>query len=410
MPECPIGSTVRLLMQKYTLPELGIEPRSQACEACVLTARRFGLNEIWQSDEMDSSLSEWDPANLAIGAVIHGDGFVTGLEFHKDGQYLVMTTSNSTITLIDSFTGQENKKLFTKTHGIGQVQYTHHESCILLSSERKTNDIRYLCLYDNKYIRHFKGHTTTVLSMSMSPIDDVFLSSCNDNNINLWDITMPNAVAKLQLPYTLEKPIVAYDDSGVVFGVLASEYDTKQLSLKLYDSRNYQTGPFQDIAPKSFKLPQNDNHITSFTGFEFSPDGNSILINTNSNHLMVIDGYNSETPPVIINSRFNSSNKKLGVNFTPDSQYIIAGTDTNAVHCYSRSSGDLMTTYNGHIAPIGCVRCNPKYDLLATSCINTALWMHPSTMNNTPIESRSSIVDDILDIPDSTVMKDVLSE
>ena len=35
---------------------------------------------------------------------------------------------------IDSLTGLEKKKLYTKSHGIGVAKYTHHDACILLSS------------------------------------------------------------------------------------------------------------------------------------------------------------------------------------------------------------------------------------------------------------------------------------
>ena len=48
----------------------------------------------------------------------------------------LFTDTIGTILLIDSLTGQERKKLYTKSHGIGVAKYTHHDACILLSSGR----------------------------------------------------------------------------------------------------------------------------------------------------------------------------------------------------------------------------------------------------------------------------------
>jgi COMPASS component SWD2 len=163
-----------------------------------------------------------------LGAVVHGEGAVSNLEYHKDGQYLVMTTNESSIHLIDSLNGIEKKKLYAKTGGIGRLQYTHHESGILLSNSDKNKnnnfDIRYLCMYDNRYLRYFKGHTEKVTSMSMSPIDDNFLSA-TDKSVLLWNLSTPNPIAALQLPPYYQNSYVSYDVGGVIFGVMS--YDTR---------------------------------------------------------------------------------------------------------------------------------------------------------------------------------------
>jgi hypothetical protein len=82
---------------------------------------------------------------MEIKAVIQGDGVVTNLEFHEQGQYLVMSTNESAIQIIDCFTGQEKKKIYTKSVGINRLQYTHHDQSILLATDHKGgHDIRYL--------------------------------------------------------------------------------------------------------------------------------------------------------------------------------------------------------------------------------------------------------------------------
>lgn len=115
--------------------------------------------------------------NLTIGSVILNDSAVTNLDYSRDGKYLVSTTKDSSIHLIDCMTGMEKKKLYAKTHGIGHMKFTHHDSCILLTSAQKNSDIRYLCMYDNRYLKMFRHQDEVVTSLAMNPIDDCFLSA-----------------------------------------------------------------------------------------------------------------------------------------------------------------------------------------------------------------------------------------
>ena len=146
----------------------------------------------------------WNPNGLEAGAIIFGDNGVNNLDFHREGRYLLMTTKDSAVHLVDALAGVEKKKLLTRRDMIGQAKYTHHEACVLLTSEqakeKRMNDIRYLCLHDNRYLRYFKGHTDKVTSIAMSPNDDTFLSASTDKSVCLWSINTPHATAKLQLP------------------------------------------------------------------------------------------------------------------------------------------------------------------------------------------------------------------
>ena len=141
------------------------------------------------------------------------------LDYHREGRFVVMATKDSSLHLIDSLNGVEKKKMYTRSHGIGEVQYTHHESCVLLSSDvardRRFCDIRYLCMYDNRYLRYYKGHTDKVTSLSMSPIEDYFLSTSNDKSVRLWNINSPTSLAQMNLPDYVTNPVVRYEGEGL---------------------------------------------------------------------------------------------------------------------------------------------------------------------------------------------------
>ena len=119
----------------------------------------------------------------------------------------------------------------------------------------------------------------------------------------------------------------------MVFGVLCRDNMHRRYTLKLFDARNSTAGPFQDIFPdykliesaaiKAAKvnanLAENSNSSlvddissssgsiqqmakktlqTHWTSFEFSSDGNHLLLNSQADQILVLDG---EEKTVVVN-------------------------------------------------------------------------------------------------------------
>jgi WD40 repeat protein len=113
---------------------------------------------------------------------------------------------------------------------------------------------------------------------------------------------------------------------------------------------------------------------SSWHGFEFSPDGFHLLVNT-SEALLFIDGFKKDAPIVVI-PRKGDYAAPLGACFSSDAKYVLCGTDDNDVQIFDTLAGTAKGALpGGHVAPVGCVRCNPKYDMVASGCVNTALWI-----------------------------------
>ena len=353
-------------------------------------------------------MQEQSQPNYSMASVITNDSAVSSLEFHKTGNYLVSGTRGSSIHLIDCMTGTERKKLFSRSSGVGQVKFTHHESCILTSSMQKTNDIRYMCMHDNVVIRVFKSQEQNrITSLAMNPVDDRFLSA-SSSMVHLWTLGIPTPIGRLQLPAYSEQVSVAYDAAGAVFGVSCLDGNTRSRSIKLFDVRNFEQGPFLDLAPTPEKLatalstaaatngakdkdmmgsssasavPPYSQLLTqaqrtlesTWTGFEFSTDGFHILVNTNES-LILVDAFKEDVPPVVIPKK-NDAGMTLGACLSSDAKWVLSGTDENELAVYDKSTGALCNTLTGHVAPIGCIKCNPRYDMWASGCTNTALWL-----------------------------------
>lgn len=336
--------------------------------------------------------------NYQIAAIVHGDDQVVDSCFHADGKMLVAATKDS-IQVINSLTGEAKKKLYTKTHGNRNVVYTHHEQCILASSRKTSNDIRYLSLFDNRYLRLFKGHQAQVTSLAMSPVDDCFLSSSADRHVCLWSLATPSPVARLELPENCTDPKVAYTHDGLLFGVMAKNTANGTSCIRLFDARSYEQGPFLQLRPTRQQLqraikvanPRLDaNQVqrcltASWDSFSFNPDGTRALVSTSVGILISLDAYNNDGEPIVCFTEENPSSLELGCCFTPDSKHILAGTEDKKIRVYDPQTGRPLGLLPGeHVSAVTSVRCNPKYEVIATSGVNTMLWLKSSLFADVP--------------------------
>ncbi len=332
-----------------------------------------------------------EESTRGIGAVIPSERLISNLDYHREGQYLIIST-DETIQLVDSLAGLEKKKIYCKSLGIGKAKYTHHDASILVSSNNpaRNNDVKYLSLHDNRYLKVFKGHgSDPIRSISMSPINDNFLTSTN-RQVMLWSLSSPNSspIATINLPNYFENVMVSYDGSGVVFGVMATDQRNRNHYLRLYNTAQYSTGPFAEMAPSVTNLtsaimkrmpgapPGFVQKVirSTWTDFQFSGEGEKILVNTNSDAVFVIDGYNNTNESLCI-PRVNSNGIKLSASFSTDANEILLGTEDNDISIYNSLRADLSQTLTGHVSPVGVIACNPKYDVIATACVNCALWL-----------------------------------
>ncbi len=65
----------------------------------------------------------------------------------------------------------------------------------------------------------------------------------------------------------------------------------------------------------------------------------------------------------------NSNGLTLEAGFTPDSKYVLSGSQDGTVHVWSTDTGEKVAVLDGgHAGPTHCVQFNPKLMTLATAC------------------------------------------
>lgn len=165
-----------------------------------------------------------------MGFVNRGRAPATSMSYHESGSHLfVASEKDSSLRIIDCLNGclpaDRPSLIKLQTNGIHTVQSTHHDKCVLFSGSRDHHKktIHYLSLHDNKILREWQGHTGQVTGISLSPVDDTFLSSSVDGTVKLWDIGQPgNPLGEMRLPPNVEgSPIAAFDSTGLIFGISA---------------------------------------------------------------------------------------------------------------------------------------------------------------------------------------------
>ncbi|XP_070558836.1 WD repeat-containing protein 82-like [Ptychodera flava] len=285
---------------------------------------------------------------------------INSVDFASNGDTLVSSSDDDSIVIYDCQEGKPKRTLFSKKYGVDLIRYTHAANTVVYSSNKIDDTIRYLSLHDNKYIRYFHGHTKKVVSLSMSPVDDTFLSGSLDKTIRLWDLRSPNCQGLMHLQ---GRPVCSFDPEGLIFGAgINSEM------IKLYDLRSFDKGPFT-----TFRL-QADRDC-DWTGLKFSADGKMVLISTNGAVIRLIDAFTGN-PLQTFMGHMNSKGLVLEASFSPDSQFVIAGSQDGKVHVWNAENGSKTAVLESkHGGPVQCVQFNPKYMMLASTSHDMEFWL-----------------------------------
>ncbi|KAJ8598194.1 hypothetical protein CTAYLR_005517 [Chrysophaeum taylorii] len=342
-----------------------------------------------------------NPGKLSIAATFQNEKRGTALCFHREGA-LCISCGGGSVRLVDCLSGSSRKVVHCKKYGINAAAYTHHELSIIHAGGeggfQADNAIRYLSLYDNKYLRVFRGHELPVRTLTMCPSTDIFVSGADDA-LALWDLKD----AKGAIAVMPGASRAAYSPDGLVLGALSIDGD----AIRLYDSRKYDVGPFasfdishDDVVQKSpgSDLPHRLKAAT-FCGLDFSPDGEKLLMRTDANVHLLYDSFDCKLLDVLWDAGDDTSDNNnipdepppaslTNACFTPDGAHVVAGSTKDPLlrswrlNATTTSSGRPHATLKGHAIPVHHLAYSPNFDVLASVCATTCIWL-PSDPPNT---------------------------
>ncbi|MCP9258040.1 WD repeat-containing protein 82 [Dirofilaria immitis] len=287
---------------------------------------------------------------------------INSLDFSADGLQMISSSDDDSIIMYDCISGQKSRSFAHNTSNAihcstkvdGNKIINRIDCCISLDV------IRYLSLHDNKYIRYFPGHQKKVVTLCMSPLDDMFLSGSLDKTIRLWDLRIQSCQGLMHVP---SRPVAAFDPEGLIFAAGINS-DT----IKLYDLRSFDKGPFT-----TFKVENEAKE--DWTGLKFSPDGKMIMITTNGSSVTLIDSFKG-TLVHVLRGHENSKGIELDATFCADAQYVFSGSTDSSIVAWSVTSGQRISKLaSGHSPLIHKILFNPRFFMLATACTTLNLWL-----------------------------------
>lgn len=286
---------------------------------------------------------------------------INSMDFSPNGETLISSSDDDSVVIYDCLEGKPKRTLNSKKYGVSNIRYTHTTTTVIHTSTKVDDTIRYLSLHDNKYVRYFIGHNKKVVTLSMSPVDDCFISGSLDKTIRVWDLRSPNCQG---LMHVSGRPVASFDPEGLIF---AAGVDAD--IVRLYDLRSFDKGPFA-----TFHLPVREPN-TELTDIKFSLDGKSILVNTTMGLVHLLDAFQGHQLQSFAGYKYEKGSV-LEASYSPDSQYVFAGASDGRIHVWATDSGKKITVLEGnHPGPVQNVRFNPRYMMMVSTCTNMAFWI-----------------------------------
>ncbi|KAK4487545.1 hypothetical protein RD792_005806 [Penstemon davidsonii] len=301
--------------------------------------------------------------SMSVGAVFSDfGGKVNSLDFHRTADLLVTSSDDDSVRFYDTTSAKLVKTTYHKKHGADRICFTHHPSSVVCSSKHNLDNsgefLRYLSMYDNRCLRYFKGHKERVVSLSMSPVNDSFMSGSLDHSVRIWDLRVNACQGILHLR---GRPTVAYDQQGLVFAV-AMEGG----AIKLFDSRSYDKGPFD-----TFLVGGDTAEVCDI---KFSNDGRSMLLTTTNNNVYLLDAYNGEKKGGF--SMDSSQNATIEATFTPDGQYVCSGSGDGNIHAWNiNNEPTKVACLDSYIGVPTCLKWAPRRVMFAAASSVLTFWI-----------------------------------
>lgn len=205
---------------------------------------------------------------------------IISIKFSHDGENLVAASNINTIDLFDCNTNQQVGYFDLKKHGISVIDYMDLNKILVGSkcatATRDDYDVRELDMQNNRFVTCYNGHKQPSVSLAVNPEKQFFISGGLDKSARLFDFRMRCAqISNLDLPAV---PLVALHPATELCA-LALENNR----IELYDVRGLNKGPFT-----VFEFNEEPNKWTSL---KFSPNGDKMLICTDSTRMSVINSF-----------------------------------------------------------------------------------------------------------------------
>ncbi|SCQ17240.1 WD repeat-containing protein 82, putative [Plasmodium ovale] len=333
-----------------------------------------------------------------------------------DGELLLTSNANDSITIYSLVKGSSVKTLHSKNCGVDVVRFLNDTNEVIVCSTKSNNSehkqfLRFWDIKENKYIKSLPqiGNICTLNGICINQNKKLMLVNSDDGHIKLYYFNCDTPLILYQSDFM--RPVSSFDNEGIIF---IASYGKKDIHF--YDLLMYDKGEYNII-----NLRNRMNMDEFITNLLFTPNNKGIIVSTNENNHFKIDSITGsflcsykypdycsqqEDTNNIVNDNSYKEKKKMNTHIlssnrtdennslnndnsislptnlqsslfiptvTPDGQYVICGWKDCGIHIWNEN-GNYVTSLQGHEGPPNNVSFNPKCSILASSCLNVALW------------------------------------
>lgn len=218
---------------------------------------------------------------------------INSIDFSPNGDTMISGDNSEQIIVYDCDRSEQLKTINVRKYGVDLVRYTQHPNAFVHTSTKINHGLRTMFITEASisYDRYYHGHNDRVVTLCTSPNDVTFISGALDHTLRLWELGSPEC---LGIMFLSGRPLAAFDPTGRIFAV-----GINSATIKLYDMKMYDKGPFV-----TFKM--NKEEDCEWIELKFSPDGNVLMINTNSSIIRLIDAFDGKSLLTITGELFDT--------------------------------------------------------------------------------------------------------
>ncbi|KAJ5152980.1 G-protein beta WD- 40 repeats containing protein [Penicillium canariense] len=292
------------------------------------------------SGSSDGTIKLWNTATGDLQkALERHSASVNSVAFSPDGKHIISGSDDRTIKLWNTATG-DLQKILGHSESVNSVAFSPDGKRIASGSNDYT--IKLWDTITGDLQRTLEGHSDVVLSVSFSPDGKQIASGSIDTTIRVWDAT----TAKLQ-------KILESHSGGV--GTVVFSADSKQIAsghdktIKIWGTPS---GDLQKIL---------EGHSDWVKAVAFSRDGKQIVSGSSDRTIKLWDTTTAGLQKI--------NGHSAGVDtiaFSPDGKQFASGSYDD-IKLWNTATGDLQKTLEGHSGLINTVAFSPDGKQIASS-------------------------------------------
>ncbi len=277
---------------------------------------------------------------------------IYSVAFSPDGKRLVTGSTDHTVTVWDSATGQELLTLRGHSSDVSSVAFSPDGKRLATASFDRA--VKLWDAATGQELLTLNGHSSPVSSVAFSPDGKRLATGSHDRAVKLWDAATGQHLLTLN------------GHSDTVYSVAISP-DGKRLATASGDG----TAKLWDAATGRELLTLNV-HLSAVHSVAFSPDGKRLATGSGDRSVKLWD---AGTGQQLLTLNGHSSSVS-SVAFSPDGKRLAAASFDPTVTVSDAATGQQLLTLNEHSSPVSSVAFSPDGKRLATGSLDHTikLW------------------------------------